>query len=337
MKLQKFDEEDVITLYKSGRTLKEISIKYGRPNRVVAIKNILNANNIPITNKYGRNRSRYVDENIFDVIDTKEKSYLLGLICSDGSIDNDGYSFTFVSKDEDLVKIFKTLMKSDHKICKIESHDKRTDKIYTRYTIHICSKKIVQSLSKLGISNNKSFTCPMPCISSELFWHFFRGLFDGDGCVSKEKSQKEGRLRFGLVGSTLMINELKMILDKYNLSNTKISKTKYKNEHGSLSSILYYSYNDLKILYDNIYLDSEGIRLNRKYDLFSTLRKYEVGKYDRCKLKNVVQKDLDGKVINMFKNKFEASKILFIGERLIQRVLNKGRKHTHGYIFEYVI
>ncbi len=281
-------------------------------------------------------RKRFLDERFFDSIDNKEKAYVLGLICSDGSIDNNGYAFSFISKDLDLIKLFKKTIKSDHKICKVESNDKRTNKIYTRYTIHICSKYMVSSLKNIGVSNNKSFSCKMPKIPNHLFWHFLRGLFDGDGSISKESASKEGRIRFKLIGSTSMIEDIKTILNKYRLSDTKISRSKYFNEVGSISSILYYSYDDLKLIFDKMYDDSDGLRLERKYNIFSTLKKYEIGKYDRMsKLKKVIQMDMNNRIIRIFNNKFEASKLLNINPKLIQRVLNGGRASTHGYIFKY--
>ena len=212
------------------------------------------------------------------------------MICSDGSIDNTGYAFSFISKDYDQISLLKNVMESEHKICEINSFDKRTNKIYSRYTIHICSKKIIQSLYNLGISNNKSFNCILPEISQELFWHFFRGLFDGDGCIYQSSKLKKGRLRLKLIGSDIMISQIKEIFDHHHLSNIKIHKHDYGTDDqkltGGISSISYSSYNDLKFIYDKMYHDSDNLRLERKFKLFSTLKEYKIGKYDRRKKLN---------------------------------------------------
>jgi hypothetical protein len=336
MKLQKLNEEKVIELYKLGKNLKQISDFFGISNRTYAIKTILKKNNIVINN-IGRNRRCFVDENFFDVIDTKEKSYILGLICSDGSIDNNGYGIGFISKDIELVKLIKRIMSSEHKICDIKSYDKRTKKTYNSNYIHICSKKIVESLSKLGIHNNKSFTCKLPDIPNNLFWHFLRGLFDGDGSITRNVGRKIGSLRFKLIGSGVMIYELKKILSEYGLSDTKISISKYKNEDGYISSLMYYSYKDLKKLYDIMYLDSENLRLERKFDMFSTLREYRNGVYDRrSKMRKVIQKDMNGNLMDVFENIFDAADFLGINPKSLRRVLSGERNHTHGFKFEYL-
>lgn len=287
--------------------------------------------------KFNENFKRRVslNENFFENIDSKEKAYALGLICSDGSIDNDGYAFSFISKDIQLVELFKKIIGSGHKICEIKSHDKRTNKIYTRFTIHICSKKMVSDLRDIGIYNNKSFTCVLPVINKSLFWHFFRGLFDGDGTIYTVDN-KEGRLRFKIIGSSVMIREIKEILDEYGLNNVKITSLPYTNEIGSMSSLSYGSYDDLKILYDKLYENSDNLRLERKYIKFSSLKKYEVGKYDRIsKLREVVQMDMNFNLINIFKNKFEAANELKISQKSIQEVLNGRKKHVRGFIFQY--
>lgn len=330
MKLQKFNEEHVIELYKSGKSLVEISKIYGTPTRTKQVKNILVKNNIEIRS----NRKRALNENFFEKIDTKEKAYLLGLIVSDGSIDNTGYGFSFISKDLDLVELFKEKIESEHKICKVESFDKRTNKTYTRYTLHICSKLIVKHLNNLGITNNKSFSCDLPEIKKELFWHFIRGLFDGDGTISKESKRKDGCLRFGIIGSELIITKIKKIFIEYGLSDTKISVTKYKNEIGKLCSILYYSYKDLKMIYDLIYKNSENLRLERKYIKFSTLKEYKIGSYDRRKIsKKVSQLDLNNNIIRTFNNVYDASEILNIDINIIRRIINGDRKQINNYTF----
>ena len=330
MKLQKFNEEHVLELYKSGKNLIEISKIYGTPTRTTQVKKILLKNNIEIRS----NRKRALNENFFEKIDTKEKAYLIGLILSDGSIDNTGYGFSFISKDLDLVELFKEKIESEHKICKVETFDKRTNKTYTRYTLHICSKLIVKHLNNLGITNNKSFTCDLPEINSDLFWHFLRGLFDGDGSISKENNNKEGRLRFDLVGSTLIINKIKKVFLEYGLSDTKLSIKINNSDINGLCSILYYSFKDLKIIYDSMYKDSENLRLERKYIFFSTLKEYKVGKWDRRKIsKKVSQLDLNNNIIQTFNNVYDASEILNIDIKIIRRIINGDRKQINNYTF----
>ncbi len=270
-------DEQIVNMYKNGETYKKISEFFGFKNNIPMILTALKRNGI----KTGLGRypvrshgSKKVDLSFFESINTKEKAYALGLIYSDGSIDKDGYGFSFVSKDYDLVLLFKNLIKSDHKICKIKSHDKRTNKIYIRYTLHICSKKITNDLNKLGLHNAKSFSCNFPDIHNQFIWHFIRGLFDGDGCITQIKGRQIGSLSFSIILSGDLKNKIKNFFNQIGLNNTK-DQIKKESEKGIISSLKYSSYKDLKTMYENIYKNSKNLRLERKYILFSTLKKSE--------------------------------------------------------------
>ncbi len=219
----------------------------------------------------GNNRKHNIDKDFFKSIDCRNKAYILGLIISDGYVDN--YSkLTFTSKDKELVEIFQRELKSEHKLAKYDVYDKRTDKTYTRYSLQVASKDIVNDLNNLGVFSNKSFTCRLPQIPEELFWHFVRGLFDGDGSISQEKNRKNGALRFKIIGSECLITELKNKLTEYGLSTTKLSYSKYKSEEGKIISLLYYSYKDLFLIKNKIYENSDNLKLSRKYEIFQTLK-----------------------------------------------------------------
>lgn len=60
-------------------------------------------------------------------------------------------------------------------------------KAYSRATVY--EPAVVDSLVSLGIVPRKSFLDPpYPLVPDEYFWHFARGVFDGDGSVSSKKS-----------------------------------------------------------------------------------------------------------------------------------------------------
>jgi ribosomal protein S8 len=284
----------------------------------------------------GNNRKHYIDKDFFKIIDTKNKAYILGLIISDGYVD-DYAKLTFTSKDIELVEIFRSELKSEHKLAKYDVFDKRTDKTYTRYSLQIASKEIVNDLNKLGIFSKKSFNCMMPNIPNELFWHFIRGLFDGDGSISKETKKKLGALRFKIIGSENLINAIKTKFIQFGLSNTKISITKYSSNNNRLVSIHYYSFKDLSLLKQKIYEDSENLRLTRKYELFQTLKEYRHGTYNRTKkLRKLEMYDyLTNKYIKTFNNIHDICNEFNTKPESIYRVIRGNRNHFNGYFFKY--
>lgn len=303
------------------------------------ISNQLKKHGYVLNNKAhdGNNRKHHIDKDFFKNIDSKGKAYILGLIISDGYVDNH-YKLTFTSKDIELVEVFKRELKSEHKLAKYNVFDKRTNKIYTRYSLQIASKEIVNDLNKLGVYSKKSFDCNMPNIPDELFWHFLRGVFDGDGSISKEKIKKEGALRFSIIGSENLIMILKNKFNKFGLSNTKINITKYHSDNDRLVKLLYYSFKDLLILKEKIYEDSENLRLTRKYDLFQTLKEYKIGTYDRTlNLRKIKMYNYSkNEYVKTFNNIHEACNEINVKYESIQRITRGERKHTKGYSFKYI-
>jgi hypothetical protein len=305
---------EIVEMYKSGKTYADISRHFGFKSNVPMILTALKRNGIDTG--LGRypdraKNSKNIDLDFFENIDTKEKAYVLGLIYSDGSIDKDGYGFSFVSKDFEQVELVKRLLKSEHKICKVSSYDNRTLKTYTRYTIHICSKKITKDLFNIGLHSSKSFNCNFPNISIGFIWHFIRGLFDGDGCIYKSTS-KEGQLSFSIILSGQLKDGVKKFFNDSDMSLTS-DQIKHKNENGIISSLKYSSYKDLKFIYENMYNESDSLRLERKYTIFSTLREYKRGVYCR-KSRKVYQYDVDNNLIKVYNsikdiNGFNQSKI----------------------------
>lgn len=320
--------------YNQDRSLLDVASKLNYKSSTT-ISNILKKHNLPLK-KQGQsthNRKCKIDLSYFESIDSPNKAYILGLIISDGYINNSG-KITFTSTDLDLINTYRNELRSSHKLSEYFFYDKRTNKTYHKYSIQICSKKMVADLKKLGVYQAKSFSCDLPNINPNLFWHLLRGIFDGDGSILKIK--KEGNLRFKLIGSKVMLEKIKIKFDELNMNNVSICDTKYMNNSGVISVLSYSSFKDLSLIYKLMYNDSDGIRLKRKYDIFKTLKQYKRGSYDRTKnLKNVIMYDLNGKFIKEFTNIHEASKEINSTYSMINRVINGKRNHTKGYKFQY--
>jgi hypothetical protein len=301
------------------------------------ISNLLKINGYVLDNRShdGNSRRYYVDKNFFKKIDNKNKAYVLGLIISDGCIYKN--AITFTSKDIELVEILKRELKSEHKLATYNVFDKRTNKYYLRNSLSIPSKEIINDLNNLGVFSKKSFDCQMPNIPEEYFWHFVRGIFDGDGTIFKATSNKEGCLYFSIIGSENLLTEIKNKFNLVGISNTKIINTDYKSNNGHLIRINYHSFHDVNILKNKIYCDSEDLRLSRKYDLFQTLREYKKGNFDHTKqLRQIKMYDLNNNFIKHFNNFHEVKKETGLSYKSIHRVAMGIRKNTKKYIFKYI-
>lgn len=120
-------------------------------------------------------------EDFFDVIDTEEKAYFLGLLISDGNVFQDGtgrqssISITLDGNDEYILKAFREALNANTSI----SCDKRGCS-----QIAVRSNKMAESLKQYGVVPRKSNLTYLPTnIQSNMFPHLVRGIFDGDGSI----------------------------------------------------------------------------------------------------------------------------------------------------------
>ena len=124
-----------------------------------------------------------LNEAFFSVIDTEEKAYILGFIAADGGItDNQTYgrlSLGVHPRDRDILERILTCLQSDTAI------RERTTSQWPRVDVQIYSRRLVQDLRQYGIVPRKSLTLAYPALPKHLERHYIRGLWDGDGHISR--------------------------------------------------------------------------------------------------------------------------------------------------------
>lgn len=187
--LSKKEIQEVCELYKTGKyTQKLLAEKYHCSTFV--IHNVLTLNNIEIKPHFNL-KNLELKENFFETIDNEEKAYFLGFLFADGYISKNEVCCEIHARDIDLLLTFKKLINSQRKI----SYRKRENT--EMVAIKINSVKMVQDLSKYGIIPNKTKnTKHLPQIPEPFKKDFLRGLIDGDGWITKDKS---GHYHLGFV------------------------------------------------------------------------------------------------------------------------------------------
>lgn len=176
---------DIINSYLNHESSVSIGKRYNVSHK--PILKVLHRNGIEVS-QAKTVRKYNVDEQFFDVIDTPEKAYVLGLLYSDGS-NNPSKSTVSISlqkEDKELLEHVRLLLKSDKPLEYLDYSNKK-DFGYTykdQYRLLIFSKHICDAIEKLGVVKNKSLIIDFPSfISDELMPHFVRGVYDGDGSV----------------------------------------------------------------------------------------------------------------------------------------------------------
>lgn len=171
----------MVEAYQSGNSQEQIGSMFGYSKRVY--KRILLEQGIHIRNHAEANRHLAIDQTFFDLIDTEAKAYWLGFITADGAIQISRNVSTLViglsTEDSQHLYKFKAALQSEHpvKFGKSKDHD-------ITY-IQIACKRLVEALGELGVGPNKGPTV-QPCskVPEHLLSAYWRGVFDGDGCIS---------------------------------------------------------------------------------------------------------------------------------------------------------
>lgn len=262
------NEKEICDMYLQGKSLKKISDflehKSSGPTKKILLKN-----NIKIKKQgSGNNRKINLNENYFDEINTENKAYVLGWLISDGYVNN--YKLTFCIKDLEILELIKKELNSEHKIIDNNYFDKRTNKTYQRYILQITSKKIIDSLYKLGIKQKKSFNCPFPIIKNKFIPDLIRGIFDGDGYIGFINKNNKPYPRLSITINFEICNEIRNILFKMNIIIPKFSIVSKKNKE-SVCKLEINGFKRINIFKNFIYHKESCIKLNRKYEIFSKI------------------------------------------------------------------
>jgi hypothetical protein len=115
-------------------------------------------------------------------------AYTVGFITADGNISKSRIALEISLKDSDveILEYVRDLISPSRPISRQVSKDKRNGKLRRKVRLFIYSKKIILALEALGITPHKTGREVVPLsIPQEMVSHYIRGVFDGDGHVSR--------------------------------------------------------------------------------------------------------------------------------------------------------
>ena len=132
-----------------------------------------------------------------------------------------------------------------------------------QYILGFNSPHIKDTLEKYGIHPCKDFSTYFPeNIDHDLYRHVIRGIFDGDGCISKTEA------RCNITGNIQLISFIKQhIEDELNIHVTMYTPHKKDKQNTSTRTMQIAGARQLSIFLDYIYKDS-NLHIKRKYDLY---------------------------------------------------------------------
>lgn len=245
---------------------KEIAEILGRTPNGVQIK----------ARKLGMKKYPYnCDYRFFETIDTEEKAYWLGFLVADGWVnknDKTGAGVTGIELqygDINHLKKFNKSIKGNYKItdrwrpCELHNNPKENHSC----TIRVYSRVMYNDLEKYGFGSDKTYDCAFPVLNEELFRHFIRGYFDGDGrfCFT----DKSFRIAF-ITASEQLGKSIKGVLNDRNYSHFLSS---YVNEFGTVIYDLSINQKNQAIDFLNYIYKDCTVYLDRKYKKYQKVLK----------------------------------------------------------------
>lgn len=248
-KLSFDDKQNIIKLYCGNKKAKEIAEFYNID--VKTISNILRDFNISYRQGV---RKYFYNENFFDEFN-QDSCYWAGFIAADGNVCKNVLSISINKKDDEhLEKILRLLGVTNNKIKYRKDNTAR---------INICSKKIVNDLkTNFNIIENKSLVLKWPQkLPQNMFSHFIRGVFDGDGCAYINKKRRQLNLSI-TSGSLIFLEEIK----KQILNILNIECHIYKRQHNN-HTFYKGGIKEVVQLLNWLYKDSNS-KLDRKYQKY---------------------------------------------------------------------
>ena len=261
-RINKQKEEAVVYAYKSGMSQSQIEKDLHITHKSIEI--ILNKHNVSKRSLSEANRTYNFDEHYFDVIDTPNKAYFLGMLYSDGC-----------NGRNNAIKI--KLQEDDYDILDKLNQEIRNERPLRYYagqhgakgTWELCfgSTHISSRLYELGCVHAKSLILKYPTwLDLSLQSHFLRGYMDGDGSINKNPK----KMQVSLVGTHSFCLEASRLIQEVCRCHCYIYIHSEHEECDATSSLRLNHKSDACTFLDYIYKDAE-LYMQRKYDIYKSI------------------------------------------------------------------
>ena len=189
-------------------------------------------------------------------------AYAIGLIVSDGNLSPDGRHIHFTSKDKELIEHFIAALGIPNQFIGRKARYQETDKRY--FVVQFGDVLFYRFLLEIGLMPNKSRRLGRLNIPDELFPHFFRGLFDGDGSFFSywDKRWRSSFMYYTSIcsASAAFLLWLQQTTARLWAIRGYISRSKTSN-----TQQLMYAKKATNILVPHMYEKTEGLFLTRKH------------------------------------------------------------------------
>lgn len=182
------DDKQIIELYKQGKSLAALSRLTGLST--YKVRQLLVNNNVQIRTQAQQNvfsnqeRTKSVNNDYFNDIDTVNKAWILGFLAADGNVasNRNRIKIGLSTVDKEILEKIRKEIQIERTILDMESNNGFQ---ISELSWSSANHKI--QLAKYGIVPNKTYK-PMtvPFLPIDLQLAFIQGFFDGDGCFKDD-------------------------------------------------------------------------------------------------------------------------------------------------------
>lgn len=226
------DDEKAIRMYESGLSFVAIAKEMGVTDMTIARR--IEEKGI----EKRPNRHYLIREDFFENIDTEIKAYSLGLWMADGNVSKNlrVASISLTESDSYLLNnIAKHIFLSDFYLTRrgevsLKGKEGHLYVSSPALRLNVCSKTFCQNLIKWGCVPKKSLTLRWPeGLPENMYGHFLRGYFDGDGTICKEGN------RSSMISSDIFCASMARFLQKLGIESRivvrgKVSQIEFKKK-----------------------------------------------------------------------------------------------------------
>lgn len=208
---------DIITSYINGESSVSIGKRYNISHK--PILKVIHNNEIEV-NLSKAHRKYDIDESYFDVIDSQNKAYIIGLLSADGCNykEKSTISLSLEECDKEILEKIRVEMRNEHPLEYIDYTNKH-DFGYTyknQYRMLIFNTHMCNALENIGVIPNKSLSLEFSsAIPEQYYSDYVRGIFDGDGTLGvKSVDTYKGSICAKITSTYMFCSKLQIILKK---------------------------------------------------------------------------------------------------------------------------
>ena len=246
--------KEIISRYLAGESSEKIADDLKIVGSTVC--RILKRNNVNIRPSTENKRIHKINEDFFENIDNESKAYFLGMMFADGNVHklHGAIKLSLKTSDDEIIKKLSVLIYNKEKVEYYAGE-------CSTCNLSIYSSKMKKDLLKLGCTPAKTFIIRLPELRSDLYRHFIRGYFDGDGCVSNAS----GINRIDITSNHMFIEDIYFKLMEQ-IPNCHI----YKAKNNPTNYIQIKHRESFRRFYEYLYINAT-ICMERKYKLYSEI------------------------------------------------------------------